>query len=73
MVADSGGHKENRWVINAPLTMGGNTWPIEITLTSRENMRFRMLLGRSAMTGRMEVDSASSYLLGKKRKVKNIK
>lgn len=72
VVADSGGHKENRWVIKAPLTMAGDTWPIEITLTSRDDMRFRMLLGRSAMNGRIQVDSASSYLLGRKRNLKKM-
>ncbi len=71
IVADSGGHKENRYVILCPVTIGGQTWPIEITLTSREGMRYRMLLGRTAMKDRIRVDPSSSYLLGKRSKKNN--
>lgn len=64
-VADSGGHRELRYVIEAPIRMGGHEWPIEITLTSRDTMMFRMLLGRTAITGRMVVDPQKSYMAGK--------
>lgn len=67
-VTDSGGHKEQRWVIRTPLTLGSETWPIEMTLTSRDNMLFRMLLGRTAINDRLIVNSARSYLVGKKPK-----
>ncbi len=67
-VRDSGGHSEDRWVITTPVTIGGHRWPIEITLTSRDDMLFRMLLGRSAIKDRALVDSSRSYMIGKKRK-----
>lgn len=68
MVSDSGGHKEKRLVIQTPIRIGQYEWPIEITLTDRETMLFRMLLGRSAISGRFLVDPDRSYLIGKRGK-----
>lgn len=65
MVSDSGGHREQRFVIRTPIVMGGQQWPIEITLTNRDNMRFRMLLGRTGLGERFSIESDASYLLGK--------
>lgn len=66
LVRDSGGHEEERYVIAADIVLGENKWPIEITLTNRDDMLFRMLLGRSAMVqGGLMVDPARSYVQGK--------
>ncbi len=63
VVTDSGGHKEERPVILTSIDLGGRRWSIEVTLTDRENMKFRMLLGRTAMT-EILVEPTASFLLG---------
>lgn len=65
-VRDSGGHQEMRWVIGADIVLGPHRWPAELTLTSRDDMLFRMLLGRTAMAGRAVVDPGRSYLVGER-------
>ncbi len=63
IVRDSGGHEESRYVIESEVSIGGQSWLIEITLTNRENMAFRMLLGRTAMHDRIIVDPVESFLV----------
>lgn len=67
VVSDSGGHREKRWVIRTDVVIGPHTWPAEMTLTARDDMLFRMLLGRTAMKHKAQVDPSRSYLVGKKR------
>lgn len=67
LVTDSGGHAEMRPVIETTLLVGGQRRLIELTLTDRETMRFRMLLGRSALKRHYVVDSSKSFMLGGNR------
>jgi hypothetical protein len=65
-VTSSDGQNEKRYVIQTIVALGDIRWPIELTLTNRRSMRFRMLLGRAAVTGPLLVDPAKSYLTGRK-------
>lgn len=65
VVIDSGGHRELRYFIETPVEVGGRTWRIEISLTSRDDLRFRMLLGRAAIRQAALVDPGRSYLTRK--------
>lgn len=64
LVTDSGGHAEERYVIRTPLQLGDRHYPIELTLSNRDSMRFRMLLGRTALVG-VQIDPQLSYRLGR--------
>ena len=64
-VTSSGGHQEDRPVIVVDIEIMGKRWPIEVTLTSRDSMGFRMLLGRQAIRRRFIVDPGRSYLAGR--------
>jgi ribosomal protein S6--L-glutamate ligase len=60
-VASSNGVRERRYVIETLLCIGGREWPIEVTLTNREHMTYRMLIGRQAIRSDMLVDCAASF------------
>ena len=64
IVSDSGGHKQRRYVIETPLIIGDITINAEITLTNRDSMLFRMLIGRTAMTNAFLVNPQASFLKG---------
>lgn len=64
IVKSSSGYREQRYVIQTMLEIGNEIWPIEMTLTNRDSMGFRMLLGREAMSGRTMVDPEEKYVLG---------
>jgi len=62
-VTDSGGHREMRYVIKTLIEFKNMRWPAEFTLTNRDTMKFRMLVGRTTMNGRLVIDPSLSYQL----------
>lgn len=64
-VKSSSGQSQNRYVVRTTLVIAGRQWAIDLTLTNRDQMKFRMLLGRSAMRKRIIVDPHLSYQAGK--------
>ncbi|MBL7002717.1 MAG: ATP-dependent zinc protease [Gammaproteobacteria bacterium] len=65
-VRDSGGHTETRYVIETQIAIGSLIHTAEVTLTNRDTMGFRMLIGRTAMKDRYLVDPGASYLTRKR-------
>jgi hypothetical protein len=64
LVRNSGGGVERRYIITTVLKIGDISWPIELALANRDQMGFRMLLGRTALQGRVLIEPGRSYLLG---------
>jgi hypothetical protein len=64
-VRSSCGNATLRPVILTHIELGGRRWPVELTLAARDEMGFRMLLGREAVRGRFVVDPGRSYLVSK--------
>jgi ribosomal protein S6--L-glutamate ligase len=60
-VRSSNGEREQRYVISTPLRIGDREWPIEVTLTNRDTMVYRMLLGRQAIMEGVLVDPGASF------------
>lgn len=64
-IRDSGGKEHLRPVIVTLVELNDERWPIELTLTNRDAMGFRMLLGRQAIRRRFVVDAGRSFLTGR--------
>lgn len=69
-VMSSNGSKEHRYVITTPLKLGNEIWDIELTLSNRDPLRFRMLLGRAALQKHTLIDPNRRYCNGKISKSK---
>lgn len=68
MVSDSGGHRQRRYVIETDVMIGQVRLRTELTLTNRDTMLFRMLIGRTAINHRFVIDPSTSYLQGKPKR-----
>ncbi|HIK36466.1 MAG: RimK/LysX family protein [Geminocystis sp.] len=64
-VTNSGGHATIRPVILTSIRLGEYQWQIELTLTNRDVMGFRMLLGREAIRRKFLVDAGHSFIYGR--------
>lgn len=64
LVTSSSGHQQRRYIIEIDVRLAGKSWPIEVSLAERDNMDFRMLLGRGALRRRCLVDPEHSFLAG---------
>ncbi len=71
VVRDSGGHEEMRYVIETRIAIGDEIIQAEVTLTDRDGMTFRVLLGRTALRKRYVVHPGRSYLQSKPKKNKD--
>jgi len=65
-IRSSNGKSQVRPVIRTPVILGDRQWELELTLTNRDAMGFRMLLGRQALRKRFLIDPGRSYLQGKR-------
>ncbi|HTD28874.1 MAG TPA: RimK/LysX family protein, partial [Xanthomonadaceae bacterium] len=65
-VTDSGGHVSERIFLRTRLVLAGQAYPVEINLTSRRNMLFPMLLGRTALARHFLIDPARSFRAGRR-------
>jgi len=61
-VRSSSGHVQERFVVLLPLVLIGHEVTAEVTLSNRDAMGFRMLIGREALSRGFVVDSARSFL-----------
>lgn len=61
VVTSSNGEQQYRYVVEAALRIGDLEWLIELTLTNRDEMSFRMLLGRQALRKRLLIDPGASF------------
>jgi ribosomal protein S6--L-glutamate ligase len=72
LITSSNGQQELRYVIATEITLGSRSWEIEVSLTNRDNMAFRMILGRDALKGQAIIDPAKILRQGRlsKREVR---
>lgn len=66
-VRNTSGEFEDRYSIRTPIVIGHSRWDVDVTLSNREKMRYRMLLGRHAMKNHALVYPARTFLQGKPR------
>lgn len=63
-IKNSGGQVESRYVIESTVVLGEASWSATLSLTSRDDMLFRMLLGRTSLPGNVIIFPGEKYLTG---------
>lgn len=66
-IRSSNGQRELRTTVNTYLSIGNLIYPIEITLTNRDSMGFRLLIGRTAISRTFLIDAHRALMLGRKK------
>ena len=64
-IRSSNGETQERYIIETVLVMGERQWKIALSLTNRDEMGFRMLIGRDALRRKVIIHPGKSYMLGK--------
>ncbi|MBI1392244.1 MAG: ATP-dependent zinc protease [Alphaproteobacteria bacterium] len=65
VVRSSNGAEQERIVIRTTLQLGERAWAIDLSLTNRDEMGFRMLVGRDALRKRIIISPSRSFVLGR--------
>ncbi len=65
-IRSSNGQVQTRIIIKTRLEIGGVSWPIELSLASRDELGFRLLIGRQGLRRKVMIDPARSYVTGKR-------
>lgn len=65
-IRSSNGSSELRPIIRTAFVIGEQSYEIDLSLSNRDAMGFRMLLGREALRGRFVVEPGRSYLFGRR-------
>ncbi len=63
-IRNSGGHVQDRVIVRTTIRLGEDVFEIDLSLTRRDRMGYRMLLGRRALKKRYVVDAGRSYVQG---------
>jgi len=70
-IRSSNGETQERYIIESLMKLGGREWPVELSLSKRDDMGFRLLIGRDAITKKVIIHPGKSYLLGRNEDGKN--
>jgi hypothetical protein len=65
LIKSSNGVAQERLIVRTTLEMGERSWEIDLSLTNRDDMGFRLLIGRDALRKNIVIRPGRSFLTGK--------